>query len=159
MNHFLLLYFLFFSPNVMDQKDYINITEMLPVEEFNTISQFILQNGDKKTYCNRYNNNPHLEMVGFDLFLTPESTTNINCDPEISGFNEIVIYAAVEELQYYHILLVKNLKKKKNNFIDAEEVLIENQVYLSNIYYKDPDEMLEKLTAVYLPLIKQRCLK
>ena len=65
---------------------------LLTPTNFALIRQFILREGDQKTYCNMYNNNPHLGGLGFDVFLNPaDGQKNIGCDPELGGFDTIVI--------------------------------------------------------------------
>lgn len=54
---------------------------------FATIRQFILREGDRKTYCNRYNDNPHLGIDELDIYLNP--VKDISCDPA-GEFDEIV---------------------------------------------------------------------
>jgi hypothetical protein len=78
-------------------------------DNFNRIISFVLQYGDRVTYCNMYNNNPHYQFHDFDLFLNPDiGQANINCDPLLSGFNEIVIRNNNESIIYYHIKINNN---------------------------------------------------
>jgi hypothetical protein len=66
---------------------------VLTLENFNKIKAYILQHGDRKTYCNMLNNNPHFQFPGFDAYLHPEGgQKNINCDPRLSDFNQLVFY-------------------------------------------------------------------
>jgi hypothetical protein len=59
---------------------------------FRAIKALIFERGDRQTYCNMYNDNPHLGFEGFDVFLNPDTgQANINCDPSRSDFNEMVI--------------------------------------------------------------------
>ncbi len=65
---------------------------LLTATNFAVIRQFILRDGDRQTYCNMYNHNPHLAGLGFDVFLDPaDGQKNINCDPELGEFDTIVI--------------------------------------------------------------------
>jgi hypothetical protein len=64
----------------------------LTVESFQSIKRFILEHGDRQTYCNMYNRNPHYRFRGFEVFLNPDvGQRNINCDPEHSDFDQMVI--------------------------------------------------------------------
>ncbi len=123
------------------------------MEEFDAISEFTLTYGDKRTYCNRFNDNPHLALDGFDLYLNPANTNNVYCEAEISGFNELVIYDAGKEIQYYHIFLMKSVGENDDRGLN------ENQVYLINTYDVNQSKLQENLLTYYLPFIKQKCLK
>jgi hypothetical protein len=78
--------------------------EVLSVVSFNRITKFILTHGDRQTYCQMYNDNPHAVLGGVNLYLNPDTgQRNINCDPKLSGFDEIVI--RTDKMQYYLIKL------------------------------------------------------
>ena len=60
--------------------------------EFRAIRDFILRKGDRRTYCNMFNRNPHYSFDGFEAYLHPDvGQRNINCEPALSGFDRIVI--------------------------------------------------------------------
>jgi hypothetical protein len=73
------------------------------IATFKQIKEYILVYGDRQTYCNRYNNNPHIALKDMDIYLNPDDFHNINCNPKLSDFNEIVIYVKYPEQQsgYY----------------------------------------------------------
>ncbi|KXZ24587.1 hypothetical protein [Leptospira santarosai] len=76
------------------------------VNNFNKIKKYILLNGDKETYCNMYNDNPHYTFKLFDVYLNPESQrNNINCDPSLSDFDEMVIRDWNSKKIYYSVKL------------------------------------------------------
>jgi hypothetical protein len=76
----------------------------MTVAEFAAIRGFILRRGDRQTYCNMYNHNPHYRFDTFDVYLNPDiGQGNINCDPARSGFDELVIRDQNSEPQYYHV--------------------------------------------------------
>lgn len=144
--------------NPMFQPAYLNITDDFSLTQFEAIIDYALNHGDRKTYCNRYNNNPHLKVGDFDLFLSPTDKQNTLCDTTISGFNEIVIYHPREDIQYYHIKLVDAMEVK--HYIDTSGRQLEsNQVYLYGVYNEDLNLMREVLTKKYLPLLKDAHLK
>ncbi len=59
------------------------------------IKQSILQNGQRTTYCNAYNNNPSQHTKRFYFYLNPDSgQNNIDCDSTKSDFNSLTIRAA-----------------------------------------------------------------
>ena len=60
--------------------------------EFNRLKRFILKAGDRQTYCNMYNANPHFDFGSFDAFLHPDvMQANINFDPALSDFDRLVV--------------------------------------------------------------------
>lgn len=66
---------------------------VLTVENFQRIKRMILARGDRRTYCNMYNSNPHIEVDGFHAYLSPDvGQHNINCDPARSDFDQLTIY-------------------------------------------------------------------
>lgn len=98
---------------------------------FGTIVQFVLREGDRQTYCNRYNHNPHLGHADFHVYLEPDvGQRNIDCDPELSGFDTIVFqhdgYAQVQlcdgelrfddddrpALEYYFAILISHISSQ-----------------------------------------------
>ncbi|ABG58394.1 hypothetical protein [Cytophaga hutchinsonii] len=87
----------------------IDITTEVSVEKFNAIAAAVLKQGDRKTYCNRYNNSPHYQMDGFDLYLNPANQfTNWSADKlsaEVSDYNTIVLYDQSAQSVYYDLLL------------------------------------------------------
>lgn len=134
----------------MDETRYVNITEIIPVDVFEKITNYLLNKGDRKTFRNIDSDNPHLKMEGFDVFLGPESRLNTRCDPELSDFNELVIYDPSETVQYYHLIIVRNGDKSKEN-IDLPHWLEEENIYLWDPYQKDVEKMKEGM----LPYLRQ----
>jgi len=59
--------------------------------DFAEIRDFILGQGGRQTYGNRFNNNPHFRFGTVDAYLNPEDGRNTSCDPTISGFDELMI--------------------------------------------------------------------
>ena len=61
------------------------------VEAFLKIKSLVLTQGDRQTYCDMYNDNPHYAFKDFDVFLDPDTGQgNINCDKQKSDFNYMV---------------------------------------------------------------------
>jgi hypothetical protein len=68
------------------------VVDALTADAFERIKQLVLRDGDRRTYCNMYNGNPHLEVDGFHAYLNPAAgQANLDCDPTRSDFDEIVI--------------------------------------------------------------------
>lgn len=69
------------------------MSSVLTLENFQRIKRMILARGDRRTYCNMYNSNPHIEADGFHAYLSPDvGQENINCDPARSDFDQLTIY-------------------------------------------------------------------
>lgn len=59
---------------LFDSYNYIHLQnpkEEITIEDFEKVKHFILQYGNRKTYCNRYNCNPHFDFGEFDAYLDP----------------------------------------------------------------------------------------
>ena len=88
-------------------------SSLLTVRNFHNIKEFILKYGDKETYCNMYNNNPHYEFEEFHVYLHPDiGQLNINCDPEKSDFDDIVVRTSNPVYRSCHIKLAGNQKDR-----------------------------------------------
>lgn len=70
---------LVFAHPLLDKRD------LLPIKNF------ILARGTARTYCNRFNNNPHIQTDGFEFYLDPDSPLNVGCDPARSDFQTLTI--------------------------------------------------------------------
>jgi hypothetical protein len=78
---------------------------ILTAAAFNRIKDFVLIHGDRQTYCNMYNNNPHAALCNMDVYLVPDTgQQNINCDLKLSGFNSMVIRTR-KPWKYYRLAL------------------------------------------------------
>jgi tetratricopeptide (TPR) repeat protein len=64
-------------------------------QNFNEFVQFVLSNGDRQTYCTKYNNNPHYSFDNVEIYLDPVNQwTNMTKEKlsyAVSDYNEIVI--------------------------------------------------------------------
>jgi hypothetical protein len=118
----------------------LDLTEHLSVENFQALVKFILKNGERQTYCNKYNNSPHYLLETFDIYLNPiaqfinYSETALSNEP--SDYNEIVIHDAEMDIVYFHLIL------------KANKVLLENH------YEKDFYVFKKTFLLHYLPRIK-----
>ncbi len=114
--------------------EYIDFVDNFSFQEFESVKDYILENGDRQTYCNLYNDNPHFSFNGFDVYLDPETgQENMNCDLVISDFNQIVIRNMNANPQYYRFLIVRegDLGNKKI-FYSVPEGIKERKIYLLN---------------------------
>lgn len=126
-----------FSNNNKAVKDssYIEVTKLISIKEFIIIKNFILKKAQTMTYCNMYNNNPYYKFANFNVYLNPDvGQKNINCDPKLSDFNEIVIQNFKDkESIYYPIFICRKGDKKQFN-ISSNYPFKEGNTYLSTTY-------------------------
>jgi hypothetical protein len=127
--------------NAKMQKQYIDLSEMLTVKKFQDIVDFILKNGDRQTYCNMFNNNPHYKLEGFDIFLDPiNQSINWSEDKlsnKISDYDKIVIQDFQTDVTYYRL------------------TLSENKVLLDIDNQKDFDSIKKVFLLKYLPKMEK----
>jgi hypothetical protein len=120
-----------------------DLSGILSKNDFEEIAQFILDNGDRMTYCQMYNNNPHYALEDFHIYLNPVSQWinfwgklwghDLSCS--VSDYNEIVIQDWNSPHIYYDIALAYE------------------EVYLKNPYEVAPKEYYEQLEK-YIPKLK-----
>jgi hypothetical protein len=117
-----------------------DISGIVSKQDFEKIAAFVLTAGDRKTYCQMYNNNPHYQIEDFHVYLNPVSQ-RINWDSDnlsfsVGDYNVILIQDWNSPHIYYDIRL---LKKK---------------VYIDNVYKFDPEYYEDKLIRKYIPKLK-----
>jgi hypothetical protein len=140
---------------IITSDNFIDIIHMLNYNDFEKIKNFILENGDREGYSNMYNNNPHYSFDSFETYLNPEiGQLNINCDPAISDFNEIVIRDLGSDPQYFYLLIVHIGDLEKEQITGNISGLIEGKVYLLKYYKYDLDKMSEKV-KIYIDEMKE----
>jgi len=90
-------------------KEHIDITDRFSVDLFRKIASYILEEGGRKTYCNKYNNSPHYKAETFDVYLDPINPfINWSVDKlsnDVSDYNSIVIQDFTSDIIYYHVIL------------------------------------------------------
>jgi hypothetical protein len=130
-----------------------NITPLLSLKEFEEIKNFVLTNGDRKTFRNFDNHNPHFSFGGFEVFLGADvGQKNINNDPALSDFNQLTIVDPASEARYYELVLVrKDALKEGKAWI--REGMEEELVYLVSLYGKDIGKMKNRIPD-YIEQIK-----
>jgi hypothetical protein len=116
----------------------LDISDVLSKQKFEEIMKFILTNGDRQTYCQMYNNNPHYAFENFDVYLNPIhqriNWLSDNLSYTVSDYDEIVIDS---RYNYYFLRLV-----------DAK-------IYIYNVYQLEPQTYYEKeLLEIYIPKLK-----
>ena len=138
-----------------DSNEAIDITDSFSRIEFESAKFYILNNGDRETYSNLYNDNPHYEFLYFHVYLNPETQLNSNCDPSISDFNQLVIRDQDNDPQYFHILIIRKGDLKNNKiFYTVPDWAVEERVFLLNIHDEDIED-LKNGVKDYLAIIKK----
>lgn len=133
----------------------MNITEHLPVAEFERIKNFILEKGDRQTYRNFDSNNPHYKLGNFNIYLNPSiGQANRYSDPRISDFNEIVIQDFNGPAVYYNMLIVRK-GDLENPRIRLPEGVKEDNVYLIDQHQRGIHKMKDNLISFYLKELKK----
>lgn len=109
-----------FQKNKTMENQYVAITKEFSAKEFETIVAVILKGGDRRFYCNKFNNSPHYKVDSFHVYLNPVNAsinvTNENLSDKVSDYNTIVIHDRQSDIQYYHVVL-----KDTHVFIDCRE--------------------------------------
>lgn len=120
---------------VKTSDEFLDITHIINYNDFESIKTYILSNGDKQTYSNMYNDNPHYSFNGFETYLNPDiGQRNGNCDPDISDFNEIVIRDRSSDPQYFHLLIVRSGDIVNEQIFRIKTNMIEGKIYLLEYY-------------------------
>ncbi|MDR3273265.1 MAG: hypothetical protein LBT29_07280 [Flavobacteriaceae bacterium] len=112
-----------------------NIDNILNKEEFQNILEYIIKNGDRRTYCQAYNYNPHYSLDGFEIYLNPVHQ-GLDLSYNIHDYNEIVIYDNSDYRKYFDIIL-------------------SDSVYIYNAYRYEPQKDFEEIIIEkYIPKLK-----
>ncbi len=140
-----LLLFLIFQllPILMNaQPQYVLQTKM-DLETFDKIKNYIIKNGDKKTFRNFDGNNPHYSLFGRELYLGSDiGQKNIDNDPKKSDFNELTVNSRLYSGVDLHLLAVRtgDIASKKQWIQDDMK---EGFVYVE-LYKNWPLELVEQ---------------
>jgi hypothetical protein len=116
----------------MPIRNFIPAIDLITDVEFKRIIAFIIEKGDRKFYCNRFNNNPHYRLSQCDIYLNPSDVRNIECDSLISDFNEIVFYNSSAVHQYYYMRIESV----------SNEVVVNMKDVVLRIYLKEITERM-----------------
>jgi hypothetical protein len=117
------------STKMNNKNNFLNITEYLSVARFEKIKHFILAHGNRQTYRQYDNDNPYYKFENFDVYLGADiGQKNINNDPKVSDFNELMIRA---DMVYYSVIIVRKGDIAAEKFW-IEKGMKENEVYFTN---------------------------
>lgn len=159
MSKHLLLFFIIISfSNLSAQKmnskaniHFLKITNQFSVEDFEKVKNFILKEGNQKTYRNFDNNNPYYDFKNFAAYLASDiGQQNINNDPKVSDFNTLTLK---DDDQYYEIIIVRtgDIKAKKKGIVNG---MLENEVYLTDYGRNDLDKIPNPLIMYFDDMLK-----
>ncbi|MBM4776745.1 MAG: hypothetical protein GQE15_03490 [Archangiaceae bacterium] len=70
--------------------------------DFALVCRFIFETGDRQTYCNRYNQNPHFEFDTFDAWLNPQRAPSFERLDEVAS---ITLRTKGEQWKYADVWL------------------------------------------------------
>jgi hypothetical protein len=134
--------------------EFLDVTKDFSVQDFEAVKSFMLEKGDRQTYCQMYSDNPCYSFNGFIAYLNPEiGQRNGRCDPAISDFNEIVIRDLNAQPQYYMIRIVRK-GDLNDSLIYVFDGMSEERVYLLKYYDGDLNAM-ENSLKVYIEAMKK----
>ncbi|ADV51287.1 hypothetical protein Celal_4043 [Cellulophaga algicola DSM 14237] len=134
--------------------NFIEISKVIPPGKFEEIQRFLLKNGDRRTYRNFDNHNPHYTFSNCEVFLGADiGQRNSNNNPAISNFNQLTITDYDSALRYYELIIVRkgDLEAEKAWLKEGME---EEQVYLVDIYGKGL-VLMKKNLSVYVEQIEK----
>jgi len=78
--------------------------ELVTMQKFLWLKSYILAYGNRQTYCNMYNNNPHIGLTKMHVYLNPDTgQRNINCNLALSDFNYIVFRTEEHPPEHYEV--------------------------------------------------------
>lgn len=128
----------------IDSSMLIKINDILNFYDFEQIRSFIIKNGDKKTYCPNYKDNPHYEMK--------DESLEIYMNPAVSGDYK------PKDLDYTIMYIVSNINQTPFNYYlyltDQRDVYL----YDYNKYLSDKSirkQIVEQLNSILTCMKKE----
>ena len=141
----------------LSSNDFRDVTNQLSVQDFEKIKTYILDKGTFEPFFNKYQQQPLYPFDGFSATLLPEiGQLNVTCNPQISDFNQLVIYDSGLQSKYIYFLIIRHGDFQKVNIeIPDYAGLKENKVYLLRYSDYDLNEM-EVKAENYISQMKNR---
>lgn len=105
----------------LEAKKYQDISAYFSMKDFRKARKFILEKGDKRSFRNIENNNPHYQFNDFGAYLASSSVflTFQTKDIDTAKFDNLVLWG---DAQYYIILFDENSAKNTNPYIANNKV-------------------------------------
>lgn len=92
------------SQEATDPSMLIKINEILPSSDFEQIRSFILKNGDRKTYCPNYTDNPHYQVKDGDIEVFFNPSVGRKSTPGESDYTIMYIVSDVNQTPFNYYL-------------------------------------------------------
>lgn len=105
-----LLLFLIFqlSPVLMNAQPVYVLQTKMDLATFDKIKNYIIKSGDKQTFRNFDNSNPHYSLFGRELYLGSDiGQKNIENNPKKSDFNDLTVISRLYSGVDLHLLAVR----------------------------------------------------
>lgn len=134
---FSILFIVFLSVKAQvatDASMLIDLNERLNFYDFEQMRSFIIKNGDKKTYCPNYTDNPHYEMRDANLEIYMNPAVGRESNPNNLDYTIMYIVSSDDKLPFNYYLYLT----------DRRDVLL----YDYNKYLSDKAVRKEVLTAL-----------
>ncbi|PXV69076.1 hypothetical protein CLV62_101345 [Dysgonomonas alginatilytica] len=114
------------AQEVTDSSMLIKINDMLNFYDFEEMRSFILKNGDRKTYCPNYTDNPHYEMNSdnLEIYMNPSSGTESK--PKDLDYTIMYIVSNAGDTPFNYYLYLTN--KRDVYLYDYNKYLSEESV-------------------------------
>ncbi|MFK7813078.1 MAG: hypothetical protein AB8B59_11325 [Maribacter sp.] len=125
----------------LENKKYIDVSELISKKDFEKVRKFIFKNGDRRTYRNFDSANPHYRFEDFDVYLGTGDQGH-NFAPEkikTAAYTELVIHDG----HYYTLYLASNETLSK-----SQGHLEIGKVYWHNHSYKENHKLKEYLKKI-----------
>lgn len=107
-----------------DSNGLTKVNDILPYFEFESMRSFVWENGDRKTYCPNYKDNPHylLEDEDIEIYFNPTDS-----DENFSEYDYNIMYIVSKQNEQpvnYYLYMTKDanvyLYDYKHNIIDED---------------------------------------
>lgn len=120
---------------------YVDVSELFSKKDFEKLRKFIFKNGDRRTFRNFDNNNPHYSFENFDVFLGTGDQRSVfeNDSLKQKDFTELVIGFSGGFTLYLKPL--KQFNGKASNFEGGK-------VYTAKNSSENMGNLIERLTTI-----------
>ncbi|KPM32521.1 Hypothetical protein I595_939 [Croceitalea dokdonensis DOKDO 023] len=125
----------------LENEKFIDVSAEFSKKDFEKVRKFVFKNGDRRTFRNMDNGNPHYRFSDFDLYLGASGQLNLLETKKIArtNYNELVIH----DKQYYTLYFITGEQMGKNR-----TNLKKDRVYWHNTTYAHKEALkayLQKL--------------
>ena len=147
--------YLFMMPYFINAQTHY-ISQKIDLKKFELIKNFILEKGNTKTYRNFDGNNPHYFFDDYEVYLGSDiGQKNINNDPKLSDFNELVIYYKSKIPVIFRLIAVRNGDLTSNKQWLSKSMK-EGNVYVQKIKNISVDETDDYIESFFYSFISAK---